>query len=172
MHLAFKDAYLAGGPYSRAIAWRTHGIYSHVECWLSGPRNAADCFASREPNGTGYATIDLTEQRKNDQTGRMCNLWTCVEIPTTPEQDFAISWYCEGVGLKRYDYLAILGFVLHRKRTHDSASVMCSELCCQIGQKVLGLWLTDNDDKQIFPWCVSPWALFQMAIRVKNSTIK
>lgn len=159
MHLAFKDADLAGDFFSKAIKWRTRGRFSHVEVWLSGPINAARCFSSRVPNGTGHVVIDLTEQRR-DQTGKMCNLWTCVKVPCTPEQEIFVRWFIKGMGYKRYDYPAILGFVLNRRRIHDKARITCSECGCLILQKCFGLFLKDSTGHEIFPWTVSPWTLF------------
>ena len=160
MDLAFKDADLAGGFFSKAIKWKTGGRFSHVECWLAGPKEAAVCFSSREPDGTGYAVIDLTEQRK----GR--DLWTCMEVPLTPDEELFVRGFCEGTGFRRYDYAAILGFVLDRKRTHDRARVFCSEWNCSMCQKCLGRFLTDASGSEIFPWTVSPSALYEMARKV------
>ena len=161
MNLAFKDADLAGGFFSKAIKWKTGGRFSHVECWLSGPKEKAICFSSREPNGTGYATIDLTEQRK----GR--DLWTCIEIPCTGAQMVFVRWFAEGTGFKRYDYAGIMGFVLNRKRTHDRARVFCSEWCCLMVQRCMGGFLYDDEGNEIFPWTVSPSALYEMACKFK-----
>jgi hypothetical protein len=152
VNLAFKDADLAGGFFSKAIKWKTGGRFSHVELWMTGPRENAVCFSSREPNGTGYATIDLSPP-----------LWTCVEILATPAQMMAVSWFAEGTGFKRYDFLGILGFVIHH-REHDPASVFCSEWCTLVLQRCLGLFLKDKGGQAIQSWEISPSALYEMAL--------
>jgi hypothetical protein len=155
MNLAFKDADLAGGLFSKLIKWKTGGRFSHIELWMAGPREAATCFSSREPNGTGYATLDLSAP-----------LWTCVEINATQAQMDAVRWFAEGTGFKRYDFLGILGFVLPQ-RTHDPACVFCSEWCCLAMQRCLGLFLDDDGGLPVRPWTVSPSDLYAMALERK-----
>ena len=149
MNLAFKDADRAaasskswmGAFFSRAIKWKTGGRFSHVELWMAGPKESATCFSSREPEGTGYATIDLSEMVIVTEGGHWGNptisqakpLWTCVEIPATPEEMYGVQMFVEGVGLKRYDFLGILGFMIPRGSriagiTHDPAWLFCSLL--------------------------------------------
>jgi hypothetical protein len=145
VNLAFKRADLAGTLFSKAIAWKTGGPFSHVELWMTGPRESATCFSSREPDGTGYATIDLSEP-----------LYTCVEISATPAQMEAVRWFAEGTGKKRYDFLGILGFVVEL-REHDPARVFCSEWCTLALQRCLGLFPTAR------PWLISPTDLYNLS---------
>ena len=150
MNLAFKHN--TGGFFDWLIEKKTGSDIVHVELWMTGPREHATCFSSREPHGTGYATIDLSAP-----------LWTCVEINATQAQMDAVRWFAEGTGFKRYDMLGILGFVLPR-RTHDPAEVFCSEWCCLALQRCLGLFLIDGSGNQVRPWTVSPTDLYNMAI--------
>ena len=168
MNLCFKDAELAaqssnswmGAFFSRAIKWKTGGRFSHTELWLAGPKESATCFSSREPGGTGYAVIDLSEM-VNGQP-----LWTCIEIPMTPQQMYGANMFVAGIGTRRYDFLGILGFCLPQKTNtfgtpstftiHDPTWLFCSETCCMVLQAVLG-WFVG-----VKPWTISPSALYEM----------
>jgi hypothetical protein len=149
--LAFKNAERAGGFFSRAIELKTGSPFSHVEMWLTGPRENATCFSSREPNGTGYANINLSDPL----------LWTIIEIPATPEQMEYISWFCEGTGMKDYDFWGILGFVWPWG-THDDHDRFCSEWCTECLQRCLGLWPC------VKPWRTSPGDLYKLASALKR----
>jgi hypothetical protein len=150
LNLAFKDAELAGGFFSKAIKWKTGGRFSHVEMWLTGPRENAVCFSSREPHGTGYAHIDLSAP-----------LFTCVEILATQPQLDSIRWFAEGTGFKRYDMLGILGFILPWGE-HDDADVFCSEWCTLALQRCMNMCLVDPNGKPVKSWMTSPVELYRL----------
>lgn len=143
--LAFKDADRAGGFFSKAIKWKTGGTYSHVELALSGDFENALCFSSREPEGTSFTHINLTDS----------NLWTIVPLNLNLFQEYEIQIFCQGTGHKRYDFLGILGFVWPWGE-HDDYDRFCSEFCCEALQKILG-WFPG-----IKPWMVSPIQLYNM----------
>lgn len=135
---AFKKAALAGSKWSKFIAEATHGPYSHVECWVQGPQNAAVCYSSREGTGVARATIDLTDP-----------MWVIWPVPTTPEEDMQILWFCKGSEGKAYDYLALL-VAAGGRGVHKSWARICSEFCLEVGQNVLGLLPSEDC------WAVSP----------------
>lgn len=145
MYLAFKDAELAGTFFSRLIRWKTGGRFSHVELWIDGPRENALCFSSREPHGTGYAHINLSSP-----------LFTIVEIAATPQQEMDVRWFAEGTGVKRYDFLGILGFCFPWGE-HDDADVFCSEWCTLVLQRVFGMF------PGVKSWKTDPTQLFRLA---------
>ena len=98
------------------IARVTGGRFSHVECWIDGPQNAAVCFSSREPVGTSIETIDLTDSK----------LWTVVPVPATlPAQDTLITGFALGSSGREYDMLGILG-IGSGLGLHDPFDRFCS----------------------------------------------
>lgn len=145
--LAFKNAAKAaqmegglGAFFSSAIHLKTGSPYSHVEFWLDGPLNAARCFSSREPAGSSWSTLDLTDAL----------LWTIVPIPSaTPEQLSHIEWFANGARGRDYDALGIMGVELGNG-AHDTSDRFCSEMVFDIGQNCLG-W-----PKDIPRWLVTP----------------
>src|SRR5579862_4320283 len=148
MNLAFKNgqraAEIESGAarfFSREIMRVTGGDWSHVECWLSGPREKALCSASREPGGISFQTLDLTDK----------SLWSIIGIPTTPEQDLAIEWFCKGSDGKRYDAEGIVG-IGTGTAVHDSAQRFCSEYAAEIGTAVLDIPCL----RGILRWMVAP----------------
>ena len=151
MNLAFKKS--SGSIMDKAVAWRTKSPYVHVELWLSGARENAECFSSRAPDGTGYKNINLTE-------------YVCIEINGSADQMNETRFFCEGVGLKRYNWTAILGFVVPWK-IDNRADMTCSEFCVLWGQRVMGMFLVDRLGVPIEARRVSPAALFKMLGRRK-----
>lgn len=141
--LAFKSAALAGGLFSEAIAKHTGGQFSHVEMWLSGPLNAAMCFSSREPFGTSFKVIDLSEQ-----VNGKC-LWTMLALKVATEQEKDAFWFCMGSKGRDYDSMGIIGIGLGTG-VHDSSDRFCSEMVWDVGQNVFG-W-----DPSIDRWMVAP----------------
>lgn len=153
---AFKNAELTarqagwwGGLFSRLIAWKTGGIYSHVEMWLSGPQSAAVCFSSREGSGCGFRTLDLTDTL----------LWAIVPWPIVTEaREATVIGFCLAMNnaCVRYDYLGILGIGTGHGE-HDDHDRFCSEVGCEVGQVCLRWW------PEIRRWMVSPSDLYKMA---------
>lgn len=137
--LAFKNAMESDSFWSKTIAKLTHGPYSHVECWVGGPIEAAICYSSRELEGTGFKTIDLSS------TG----LWAILPIQTTPARDAEILWFCQGSAGREYDYVSLLG-IETGSGAHNTAARVCSEECLNVLQKVLGLF------PGVQPWRISP----------------
>ena len=125
--LAFRIAALTDSNLSRMIAKETHGPYSHVECWIDGPRTSAVCWSSREPVGVGEAVINLTEPS-----------WQIVPIPTTLEQDDHILWFCRGSDGKMYDFIAVAG-IQTKTWVHKTFARMCSEFCVEVVQRCIGM---------------------------------
>lgn len=144
--LAFRNGKVDTGFFSKAIMWKTGGPYSHVEMVFAGPLENAECFSSRQPHGTGWAHIDLSDKKA----------WDIVVLTTTPEQEQRIHAFCDGCGNKDYDWMGILGFVLPWGE-HDDEDRFCSEIATEALQKVLGWW------QDVKPWKISPTALYQLA---------
>jgi hypothetical protein len=117
--------------FTREIAAVTGGAYSHVEFWLSGPTNAAVCFSSREPSGTGFSTIDLSNPAE----------WTIVDIPVIFDSWTMTKavWFCKGSDGRAYDGVGIVGIGTGQARVHDPFARFCSEMCAEIGQEVFDL---------------------------------
>lgn len=147
--LAFKDGKAAGGFFSRAIVWKTGGPYSHVELVLSGELENAECFSSREPSGTGFTRLNLTDS----------TLWTVVPLNVSANDAENLHIFCEGCGQKEYDWLGILGFVLPWGE-HDDHDRFCSEFCTEALQKVLGMF------PGVKAWETSPYALYELVTDV------
>ena len=146
--LAFKKS--AAEPHNifgQAISAKTGSIYCHVECWISGPQNAALCFSSREPHGAGWATIDLTDAA----------MWDIVPLDLTPEQEIAIHGFCCGCDGKRYDALGIVGIAVGAD-LHDYSQVFCSEVCASMLKQCAG---KDLGGKHA--WQIWPGELYEMA---------
>jgi hypothetical protein len=148
--LAFKNATraaaLAANPleklFSLEIARVTGGPFSHVEGWLDGPITAARCFSSREPGGTQFATIDLSDG----------TLWTMVDIDGPPglgiggpgPGDFA---WGQGRENRRYNFIGIMAIEFGGAITspHDD---FCSQCCFEFLQ----------DRRGMFPkWARTDW---------------
>lgn len=142
MTLAFKNAAhaaaVAANPleklFSLEIARVTGGPFSHVEMWLDGRITAARCFSSREPGGTQFATIDLSD----------AGLWTMVDIPYPPiwtdrgacdAADFA---WCQGRENRRYNFVGIMAIEFGGAITspHDD---FCSQCCFEFLQDRRGM---------------------------------
>ena len=138
-HLAFQYAARAGGLVAEAIAGVTGGRFSHVELWLNGPRDRAECYSSREPVGTGFATIDLSDD----------SLWVTVPLVLSGEQETALYWFCRGSTGRPYDFMGIAGIAMDT-RAHSGFARFCSEACCEALQVIGGWW------QGIQPWHVAP----------------
>lgn len=144
--VAFKRN--TGGLFDRSIAWKTKSQFVHAELVLAGPLKSAECFSSRQPNGTGFAYIDLTDSR----------IWTVVALPVTQRQSDALQDFCDGCGHKSYDWLGILGFVLPWGE-HDDHDRFCSEICTEALQKMLGCW------PDVKSWETSPMDLYELVVK-------
>jgi hypothetical protein len=138
--LAFKRS--SGGFFDKLIVWKTKGPLVHVELWLTGARENAECFSSRQPHGTGYAHVNLTN-------------YVCIEIPATQLQMDETRLWCAGVGWKRYNWTAILGFVAPSK-IDDRTDMTCSECCTKWAQDVMDMF------PAVDARTVSPMKLFDM----------
>jgi hypothetical protein len=127
MNLAFKDG-THGGFVDSEIVRIAGGPFCHVELWMSGPREAAVCFSSRQPDGTGYAVVDLSAP-----------LYTCIEFPATQAQMDFTRGFAAGTGHKRYNMAGIIGF-LGPLKTTDNYDLFCSEWCCSWAQQAMGMF--------------------------------
>lgn len=156
--IAARAAELDNGPgriFSLAIAEKTGSPFSHVEFWIDGPLTQARCFSSREPLGSGWAILDLSDK----------SLWTIVPLPDWSDQDrLKVEYFCRGSEGRDYDKSGIIGIDLDTG-WHDNSDRFCSEQCMDIGQRCLG-WRTD-----IPRWMVAPgwtkggnrYGLFELA---------
>jgi hypothetical protein len=133
MILAFKNAAMAvklatnlpTKIFSEGIARVTGGEFSHVEIWLSGPKSAARCFAAREPDGTGFTTLDLSD----------ATLWTLVDIPDSDpslecEQHEDYAW-CQGRVGRPYNFPGIVAIELGKPFTAPGMD-FCSQCALEI----------------------------------------
>jgi hypothetical protein len=146
---AFKNASKSGSLWSKLIAWKTGGPYSHVELWISGPLEKAFCFSSREGSGCSFKEIDLTSP---------VGLWTIVPLPMDEGAAQRAFGYAAGLDAAkvRYDYLGILGIGTGHGE-HNDRDRFCSEVCVEALQLCAGWW---RDEKR---WLISPSALYKMA---------
>ncbi len=152
MFYAFKNAALAGGLFSKAIAWKTGGPYSHVELVLgTDPDNRARgyrCFSSREGSGCAIETIDLHATKF---------LWTMVHLPLSIQAQERIEGFARAMCAAKvgYDYLGILGFGTGHGE-HDDHDRFCSEVCIEALQKCAHWW------PNVKRWEVSPSRLYSL----------
>jgi len=146
MKLAFKVASATDSKWSKLIAQLTHGKYSHVEMWLTGPQNAAVCFSSREGSGCGYATIDLT----------VSGLWDFIEPPQTEAGVQLLAGFCAGSDGKPYDYTDLLDALLGHGKQDCGFARFCSGVTTEALQKCFGLL------PGIQYWTVSPVKLYEL----------
>ena len=130
---AFKNAQRAaqlesamGSALDLEIARFTEGRFCHVEAWIRGPITAAVCFSSRQPHGTYFETIDLSDT----------SLWEIVTVSTTDMEDAEVMGFCIGCSGRKYDTYGILGIGLV-STLHDPFDRICSEVCYQIPSDVL-----------------------------------
>jgi hypothetical protein len=125
-----------GGPFSRAITWRTGGPYSHVEFVLPGRYAVTEegtgivrelCFSSYEGDGgVRVKHIHLAEW------------WDVVEFECPEDVVWRVwKWACSQVG-KKYDWAGIMGFVNPWRKGGDPGRWFCSEICYRIAV-MLGL---------------------------------
>ncbi len=143
--LAFKRA-ATQGTWSKIIAWRSKSPYSHVEGWISGEAQRAQCFSSREGSGTSFIMLDLTEPK----------VWDIIYVKD-PSAERTLG-FCLGMENRSYDYIGLLGFDRH-KDWHEPKAVFCSEVWTEWGQKCLGLW------PETHRWLVSPGMLWDMLLK-------
>ena len=121
----------------------TGGMYSHVEFWLKGEIGEATCFSSREPLGSSFSVIDLSNPAE----------WTIVEIG--PFDDLTMveaEWFCKGTEGRLYDGVGIVGIGTGQARVHDPYARFCSETCAEIGQKVFNLKVLEG----LNAWQIAP----------------
>ena len=144
MKLAFKNASAADSRWSEIIAKLTRGPYSHVEMWLSGPQDKADCFSSREGSGCGYAVPDLTDEK----------LWKILDVQAPV--GIWIAGFCDGSNGKPYDYLDLLDALTGRGRENFSIGRFCSGVTTEALQKGYGLLSAEHF------WQVSPVKLYNL----------
>lgn len=143
-----------GGPFSRAITWRTGGPYSHVEFYLPGRYAVTEegteivrelCFSSYE--GDGGTRV------KHIHLGAW---WDCVEFDVDEQLVLAVwGWACRQIG-KGYDWAGILGFVNPWRRGGDPGRWFCSEICHTLALKLQLVKEGERSDK------VSPRRLAQL----------
>ena len=146
MNLAFKIAAKSGSAWSEMIARESNSPYSHVEGWLSGPQNAAQCFSSREPKGAGYATIDLTQP-----------MWEIVPITLTHDQEQLTNGFCLGCNGKMYNGLGLVGFKADIPQMTDPHAIFCSQVWATVARSCWGKQLP------VQPWMISPGQLYTLA---------
>jgi hypothetical protein len=108
---------LMGRIYSKAIQKVTGGLYSHVELVIddSVPAHALS-FSSREPSGTGFTHINLTDTA----------LWDVVD-GFAVDKATIMAW-CDGRSGRRYNMAGIAGIALG-KAISDPADDYCSQCC-------------------------------------------
>lgn len=135
--LAFKRG---SGGLSDVIKARTGGEFSHVELWLGGPQSAAMCYSSREPVGTGFATLDLTDAA----------IWKIVPIPATADQERNAYWFCLGDSGRPYDFIGLAGIGTDQVHLRNTSARFCSNCCAHVMQQCLGM-LPGVD-----PWLIAP----------------
>lgn len=123
---AAKTESVLGRLFTEGIARVTGGKYSHVQMWLDGPRNAARCFSSFEPDGTKFVIQDLTDTA----------LWTLVDSRHGESQ--RLNDWCLGRRGRRYNFTGILGIELGHSLT-DPHDDFCSQCCVEGPQDVFGL---------------------------------
>ena len=147
--LAFKIAAETDSEWSKLIAKASNSPYSHVEGWLSGDKNKALCFSSREPIGAGFQEIDLTQK-----------CWDIIEFKLSTQEEFAIVCFCWGANGKEYDLLGLLGY---KQGTgwHDDHDVFCSEFWAACLTQCIGLPLPKE------PWMTSPGDLYTLVKGIK-----
>jgi hypothetical protein len=126
---AFKNAKVSiqrgdevGKLMDEMIVRVTGGVYCHVEAWLSGPQNAAECYSARSPEGTSIKIIDLTD----------ASLWTTVSVDTTPEEDRALYGYAVGSKDRPYNFPGLIGIGTDTPITMPWAR-FCSQECFKMG---------------------------------------
>lgn len=136
--------YKGTGWISNAIMWISRGGYSHVamvlnddsiiEAWAGGVRKRKNILDQMDIN----TIVDV------------------FEINTTPDQDIIIKDFLEKQIGKGYDYLAILGFILHTSHQGriQYGRWICSELVFAAFQKI-DINLLDR----VECWKVSPTIL-------------
>jgi hypothetical protein len=115
----------AGRLFDEAIARWTGGQYCHVETWLSGAINAARCYSARQPCGTGFDTIDLSD----------CALWRVVRVDTDPYEEAKALGYAIGGEGRPYNMAGIIGI-----GTDSKISIpwdrFCSQECFRLGTEL------------------------------------
>lgn len=127
-----KFALLAAALFSDGIASVTGGKFSHVEIWYDGPQSSAWCFAAREPDGTGFRRIDLSD----------ATLWEIVDIPGTPENwgdDSDYAWM-QGRAGRAYGFASILDIELGKPLVTLPGADICSQCAFEFLQDRRDKW--------------------------------
>lgn len=130
----------------KEISRVTGSPYCHVEAWIGGPIQSAQCFSSRQPHGTSIQTIDL----RSDGV----NLWRIVQIPTTPLEDAEILGFCKGSSGRKYDEFGIIGIALDTT-IHDPYDRICSESCFEVASLIRSFW-SEVERWMVAPGCPTP----------------
>jgi hypothetical protein len=122
------------GLYAQLIYQRTGGQYSHVELVFNPEDGFANalCYSSREPGGTGFKYIDLTNKDE----------WTVVPLTniTDPHVMEKALWYCKGSSDRAYDYIGICGIGIDKTDMHWTQARFCSEEVTVVLQEVFGMF--------------------------------
>ena len=127
---AARDTNIEAKAFSLGIARVTGGEFSHVEIVLSRNDNGSyKCFSSREPGGTNFADIDLTDQE----------LWKVVNFPTSPVDDARILAWCQGRRGRRYNFVGIAA-ILNGLAITDPHADFCSQCATEMPQDLFNQW--------------------------------
>lgn len=121
LRLVFKRAKW-NNFWGKLISWKTGSPYCHVEIWFDGDAAKALTYSAKEPKGTRFTYLDLTEP----------GLWDFIEIPATIAEVKGCIRYARDLGRKAYDWLGIIGFVLPWSNAHDADDRFCSEVCDEV----------------------------------------
>jgi hypothetical protein len=118
VRILFYKAWVAGDLKDKAISIWTLGPYSH--CELLFPDGV--CFSSSwRDDGVGvrYKKFPIIPSH-----------WTCVEIPTTKEQEIQMRQWCDVKVAEnaKYDWWGIIQFVIPFVKQKDE-DWFCSEIC-------------------------------------------
>lgn len=146
IQLAFVIASKTGSAWSEMIAKASGSPYSHVEICLDGPRNAARCFSSREPDGASFMVRDLTSPELEIVS---------LKPALTEQQEYMVEAFCWGANGKAYDMAGLLGYKLGNG-LHDDHDVFCSEVVSACLRACAGLVLPAE------PWMISPGDLHKL----------
>jgi hypothetical protein len=153
-----------GGVFSKGIALRTGGPYSHVEFYLPTDYVVEEgtgikrhqCFSSYEGDG------GVRWKHINVMGEWWSHLEFEVELQTVKD---ALEWANSQVG-KGYDWAGIMGFVNPWRKGGDPDRWFCSEICRVLAQhlKILGPGGKPADR-------VSPWDLWGLLASIDQPDI-
>lgn len=128
-----------GKIFSEGIAEVTGGKFSHVEIWYDGPQNNAWCFTAREPDGTGFRQIDLSD----------ATLWEIVDIPylldypddlSQADTDVADYAWMQGRAGRAYGFASILDIELGKPLVTLPGADICSQCAFEFLQDRRDKW--------------------------------